>query len=155
MAYEDWLPFDEARGIEFRLLDALDSSTLLSRIEHGRADQRGLSIATVNEAQRARMISLVLACGICVSPTAGVLMDGSLATFLPDSYTEDAIRLCESGWLSRFSSTMGASGDFTMPSMPILCSGCGAAIAIEGSRLYAIWMSGRSGETVCIALKRG
>ena len=155
MAYEDWLPFDEARGIEFRLLDAMDSSTLLSRIEHGRSDQRGLSIATVNEAESARVIPLVLACGICGSPTAGVLMDGSLATFLPDSYTEDAIRLCESGWLSRFSSTMGASGDFTMPTMPILCSGCGASIAIEGSRLHTIWMSGRSGETACIALKRG
>ena len=155
MGYEDWLPFDEAKGIEFRHLNSLDSATLLSRIEHGRSDRRGLSIATVNEAQNARVIPLVLACGVCGSPTAGVLMDGSLATFLPDSYTEDAIRLCESGWLSRFSSTMGASGDFTMPTMPILCSGCGAAIAIEGSRLHAIWMSTRSGETVSIALKRG
>jgi len=154
MAYEDWLPFDEARGIEFRLLDAMDSSTLLSRIEHGRSDQRGLSIATVNEAESARVIPLVLACGICGSPTAGVLMDGSLATFLPDSYTEDAIRLCESGWLSRFSSTMGASGDLTMPTMPIVCPGCGVSVSIDGSTLYVVWNSVSLGETVAIALQR-
>jgi|GEM_PF-5518675 len=154
MASKEWIPFDEARGIELAYLDAIETSAALSRIEQGLSDQRGLAVASRSEAEQGRAIPLVLTCGACGSPTAGVLSEGSLATFLPDSYTEDAIRLCESGWLSRFSSTMGASGDFTMPTMPILCPGCGVSVSIGGSTLYAVWNSVSLGETVAIAVQR-
>jgi hypothetical protein len=154
MASKEWIPFDEARGIELAHLDAIETSAVLSRIEQGLSDQRGLSVASRSEAEQARTIPLVLTCGACGSPTAGVLSGGSLATFLPDSYTEDAIRLCKTGWLSRFSSTMGASGDFTMPTMPILCPDCGASVPMDGSTLYVVWNSVPHGETVAIAVQR-
>ena len=132
----------------------LDATDVLARIHQGLSDHRGLSIAHQKEAQQGRSLQLILACGACGSPTAGVLADRSLATYLPDSFTDDAIRLCESGWLSRFSSTMGASGDITMPSMPIPCSGCGVSLSIDGSALYVVWNSVPHGETVAIALQR-
>ena len=140
MASEEWV--------------VLDVAALLVRIQLGLSDRRGLSIAHQKEAQQGRSLQLILACGACGSPTAGVLADASLATYLPDSFTDDAIRLCESGWLSRFSSTMGASGDITMPSMPIPCSGCGVSVSIDGSALYVVWNSVPHGETVAIALQR-
>jgi hypothetical protein len=154
MASSEWSPFDVARGVDCSFLASVDSTKLIDRISRGLPERRGVSVAGAKEAQHARVIPLVLACGSCESPTAGVLADGSLATFLPDSYTDDAIRLSESGWLSRFSSTMGASGDFTMPTMPIVCPACGVAVPVEGSLLYAIWNSVDAGDTVAIALKR-
>ncbi len=139
MASEEWV--------------VLEVDALMGRIQQGLSDRRGLSIAHQKETQLGRSLQLVLACGACWSPTAGLLADGSLATYLPDSFTDDAVRLCESGWLSRFSSTMGASGDITMPSMPIPCSGCGVSVSIEGSALYVVWNSVPPGETVAIALQ--
>jgi hypothetical protein len=154
MASREWIPFDEARGVDCSYMDAIETTALMNRIERGRSDRRGLSVASRSEAEHARSVPLLLTCGACGSPTAGVLSDGSLATFLPDSYTEDAIRLCETGWLSRFSSTMGATGDFTMPTMPILCPDCGSSVPMDGSTLYPVWKSVRAGSTVAIAVQR-